>query len=594
TIGVGLEPHEVNGFMVTNAPFVRPLPFGSILYGATLAPDWEVETYVDGQLVSADSTDARGRFSHRLPVVFGNNPVDFIAYGPHGEQQEFQQLFQVSAQDFLPGGDFEYGLSAGRCVTTDCRAEGDLDLRYGITPRVSAQSGLDWLRDSLGRASAHPYAALALLPVNPVSFRLQWQDPGEGTVTGSWQPNVDQSLGVEVARFGEALNNPLVTTVPEQGHATLEYYWRPSWDGRTTYLTIDGLRSVRTGSVFNDARVTTGIATAVGTFLPYIEHDLTTYSASDNAADNVVGLNVLLSSMRTLGWLGEGVAFGGIQRETSGIWSGGITFGFQVSASVRIETGSQWTAGARGPVLTLRALSNLPQARTITTASAGPRRDASQFVAGSVLADDHGGGVTFIAGPELQRAGVGGRVYLDQNADGMFDGADIPLPNVLVRVGTAYTVTDSGGQYRVWDVAPFEPVPVAVDASSLENPLWVSDVRHAILHPWPNRLQTYDVAIVPGGVLEGSVLDGRTANAPAIAGVRLILKQADGTRTLETTTFTDGSYSFLGVAPGQWQLAVDPRDLTVLHGSAAPAQVTIRAVSDGDRVSASITVVPRG
>jgi len=45
-----------------------------------------------------------------LPVRYGENPVDFVAYGPFGEIREFNRTYRVLGE-LLPAGRFEYGLS---------------------------------------------------------------------------------------------------------------------------------------------------------------------------------------------------------------------------------------------------------------------------------------------------------------------------------------------------------------------------------------------------------------------------------------------------------------------------------------------------
>ena len=60
-----------------------------------LGPGWEVEAYRGGRLVAFDSVDGLGQFSIDVPVQYGENPVDFIAYGPFGEVREFNQTYRI-------------------------------------------------------------------------------------------------------------------------------------------------------------------------------------------------------------------------------------------------------------------------------------------------------------------------------------------------------------------------------------------------------------------------------------------------------------------------------------------------------------------
>src|SRR5256886_9751410 len=158
----GPRARALRGFAVTNAPFVRPSLLGSLRYAGTLQPGWSVEAYRAGDLVAYDSTDATGGFAIDLPVRYGENPVDFVAYGPFGEIREFNRTYRVLAE-LLPARQFEYGLSGGRCPQPSftCNATANLDLRYGANRRWTVQGGVDqfWRGPPPGRP--HPDASVA-------------------------------------------------------------------------------------------------------------------------------------------------------------------------------------------------------------------------------------------------------------------------------------------------------------------------------------------------------------------------------------------------------------------------------------------------
>ncbi|PYO64599.1 MAG: hypothetical protein DMD71_12905, partial [Gemmatimonadetes bacterium] len=116
--GVTTGPNlfQIRGLSVTNAPFVRPSLIGSQQYVGELAPGWSIEAYRGGELVAVDSADAGGRYAIELPVRYGENPVDFLAYGPLGELRQFNRTYRVLSE-LLPAKRFEYGASGGSCRT---------------------------------------------------------------------------------------------------------------------------------------------------------------------------------------------------------------------------------------------------------------------------------------------------------------------------------------------------------------------------------------------------------------------------------------------------------------------------------------------
>jgi len=127
-------------------------------------------------------------------------------------------------------------------------------------------------------------------------------------------------------------------------------------------------------------------------------------------------------------------------------------------------------------------------------------------VQGSVLWNRATSELSLTAGPALQRAGIAGRVYLDENVNGRFDAGEPVIPEAFVRLGQSGALTDSAGVFRVWDVVPFEPVALQVDSLSLPSPLWVPATAAASISLAPNRFLPFDVAIVAGGTVEGRVV----------------------------------------------------------------------------------------
>jgi len=216
----GPRSRALEGLAVTNAPFVRPSLIGSLRYAGSLEPGWSVEAYRGGELVAFDSASASGGFAIDLPVRYGENPVDFVAYGPFGEIREFNRTYRVLAE-LLPARRFEYGLSGGRCPQPSftCNATGNLDLRYGASRRWTVQGGLDqFWRDSLPDRT-HPYAALVGNPSN--AWAIQTELVGAGLARGAlkYEPSVDLRFEGEYVHFAHDSASVLAAPGPPRATA---------------------------------------------------------------------------------------------------------------------------------------------------------------------------------------------------------------------------------------------------------------------------------------------------------------------------------------------------------------------------------------
>src|SRR6266480_2604333 len=252
-VSTGPRGRALEGISLTNAPFVRPSLVGSLRYAGSLEPGWSVEAYRGGDLVAFDSTDAAGGFAIDLPVRYGENPVDFVAYGPFGEIREFNRTYRV-LNELLPARRFEYGLSGGRCPppTVICNATANLDLRYGVTRRWTLQGGIDqYWRDSVSDRS-HPYAALTGNPTN--AWAVQSEVIGAGLARGAirYEPSVDLRVEGEYVHF--ARDSASVLAVPgRRAQWTLSGFLRPAtshgfffFDGRVERISTDDGTLTRT------------------------------------------------------------------------------------------------------------------------------------------------------------------------------------------------------------------------------------------------------------------------------------------------------------------------------------------------------------
>jgi hypothetical protein len=98
-----------------------------------------------------------------------------------------------------------------------------------------------------------------------------------------------------------------------------------------------------------------------------------------------------------------------------------------------------------------------------------------------------------------------------------------------------------------------------------------------------------DVPVLSGGIVEGRVVFAGADSAVGIGGLALSVLDATGRVAATVTTFTDGGFVALGLAPGlytvqlgesRWVLRTQP-------------SFTIRTVAEGDRVRDVLITVER-
>jgi len=582
----GPRPRAVRGFVISNSPFLRPTLFGDIPFQGGLGPGWQIEAYRGGRLLAIDSANGLGRFSLDVPVEYGENPVDFVAYGPFGEVRQFNQTYRV-VSDVIPAHRFEYGAALGACRGGSCRANGNLDLRYGVTRRWTVRGGIDqFWRDTMP-ALSHPYVGAAGAIGN--AWALEFEAVANAVVRGvaRFEPSESIRLSTELNHFATSPIEPILTPQGRRTQWTTNAMARPFRHRDDLFVEASLDRITATGGNSSSGRLGVSLYTGRLRLAPAFRFTHFTDPTGIGVGQSFVSVNAFSLPFPELGpVLGRVSGRATWEADTrGGTTTMAAYLSREVVRGVNVEAGAGWNRGL-GTTLTLLLSTELRSVRTTTSVSVpsqGPAV-ASQFVQGSLLYDPASRGMAFATGPSLERAGVSGRVFLDENGDGKWQPDEQVLPDVRVLAGYASALSDSAGRYRVWDLPSFEPVRVTIDSTSLASPLWVPAYSSVSLETGPNRFRGFDIPIVPGGVIEGKLVRQTPSGDAPVAGAKLMLKRRGSRDEQILVTFSDGDFYLIGVRPGEYELSVDGDLLSRLGLEGKPISFTMPASADGATV----------
>jgi hypothetical protein len=570
----GPRARAIRGASATNAPYVRDQFLHDAAFDGMTGPGWTVEAWAGGGLVAFDSSDALGRYSVEVPVRYGENPVEFIAYGPNGEVRSFSRTYQA-VQSQLPARTFEYGLAAGACRRVACDGSANVDLRYGASDRWTVRGGLEASSRAAG-SLLQPYAVLTATPVNPLAVELEALAQGYLRAALRFQPTADLRLGAEAAAFNTGVEAPVLTAAGQTSQARVGLFWRPV--PSNPFLYVDGTvehAGTRSGDR-NSLRLGASLQRAALRVAPYVRV-LRSGGASFTPDGTFVGVS---------GYLLPGPRAGPV---LNGLWTKGrvevggggfsaleLSLARNLAHSLRLEGGVAWRLGERTQ-LTLGVATAFPALRAgASVASVPGGAVSSQYVQGSVVWNRAAGRLTPTPGPSLERAGVAGHVFLDRNADGRRDPGEPGLAAVRLVVGSISVTTDSLGRYEAWNLLPFQAVVISVDTLSLESPLLVPLAPAVRLATAPNRFVALDLAVAEATVLDGEVRRTADDGGRPMPGVDVVVREVRTGRTLRTRTFGDGTFYLTGVLPGEWEVTVDPATVKRLGLAATTVRRLVR------------------
>ncbi len=565
----GPVPSGLLGFAVTNAPYVRPSDFAQEILLGTVPSGWEVELYQHGQLLGYTTSDRLDAYRLDVPLRYGQNPFEIAAYGPTGQVRR-SRLAYVVPFDRLPAGEFEYGVSGGACDRDPCQGQMNLDARYGLLPWLTVRAGLQsYWRDSLADLW-QPYAMFAAQPTRSVNIALEGVAGAFGAGRVTVAPSPDLEARLDHTEFARGAQSPILGSAALERRTIASLFWRPGTSDRAPFLRVDASLYDATMGMSLTTRAT-GTA-RVGR--ARVEVGITHH---DHGA---------LSAQTTLDF-SAGAAFGTVARHFSNAFGRVLVavdpnFGldramarasFGLSSPVRVEMGGGWDRrfGATVEIGITTAFDAL-RAMSRNTYRSDGGLDGLQMFEGSVLWDTRSKSVGFADGRSVGRAGLVGAVFLDANANGRRDPGEEGASGVRVRVGAQSELTDSTGAFAAWDLLPYEPLIVAVDTMSLDNPLWVPARLAVRVAVGPNAFERIEIPMVMAGEVSGKVV--YSVNERPAPGMPLVIESEEGRAVVRTAAFSDGAFYFFGLRPGSYRLAIPAEHLERLGVIAEP--VTFR------------------
>ncbi|MCC7003637.1 MAG: hypothetical protein IT357_15880 [Gemmatimonadaceae bacterium] len=588
-LGTGPQARTLRGVSVTNAPFLRALDYEAIPVRAAGDSAWEVESFVNGRLLRVDTLRA-GQSTVPIAARYGANVVDLVARGPGGLVQRASHFVSLAATEFLRPGRVEYGVSAGSCRFTACDAAANGDLRVGLRSDLTARAGLDWQRDSTSTDVARPYAGVSWLAHPSFTALALAQLGSEVSSVMRWQPTLNRAVQLE--RTSLARGDPFGRAAGGAAErVAASAFWRPSWWQEAAFVNVSWRDEHADIGATERGRVAIGARTRIGQLFPFVQYDRIARPGVASFYRQAGGLSLFTTpSSRSGAWYARLWGYVNTEWRNDGSRSLDLTVAQTFSNSFRAEVSLGAQSGS-GPRYGLRMYTDFPRARVITTAQHDPVNGygGTHQVQGAVFVDPDRRVLALSRGPLLLRGAVGGRVFLDLNANGVFDADEQPLAGVNVRVGAASAASDADGWYRVWDVLPFEPVRLEVERLTLESPLWVPAFERIEIEPTPNSVRRVDVPVLSGGIVEGRVVFAGPDSTMGVGGLTLSVLDATGRVVATVTTFTDGGFVALGLAPGLYPVRLDDSPWVMR----TRPSFTIRTVAEGDRVRDVLITVER-
>ena len=644
------------GVKISNFPLNRINNFSRTTLRGNLQPNWDVELYRNDSLLLTTRSNAKGEYEFvDVPLLTGTNVIRLVFYGPFGEVREETKQFIVGA-DLIKQGAFQYELVATKqdedlvpINETDDTGQGKFravgDIAYGLTDNIAllGQSATLTLDDdnrhdyiSTGFGTAIGGVFWRSLYINDISSNNESDnnsvltsgstDGGyafdnriqtliyDTNVVGEWQEFQDNFVSEDTESIATPLDRKL--------HIALDRYIAMPDTYPSLNLGLDGEQKDFINNSKN-VEITQRTSTYLGRSsitneIKYINNEESTTDNNftfliPNPIDTTNNDNEVTSppSEQWEGTLRTSTIFGTTDVRADllydihpdfNITGINLTGNYHLSDVLSLQPSAVYITGFDDQDKQSElGLSVIRDFETFQWNISAAYNDQGEYRAGT--------NVTFAVGQnpannnqfemfrnQIANTGILDTVaFVDRNGDGIQDENEEALPNVAFQVdqNVSEDKTNNNGHAMIAQLPVGEPIGVAVDGASLEDPAFkpVNAGKEVVLRPGvPVRLE---FPIAPTGSTEGTVyLKSTSGNIRPASNVTVDIVR-DGKIVKSVKTAFDGYYIFEFVTPGVYTVQINPDQAQRLNLSVSESPKNVIIKDETSLISGIDWVVSR-
>jgi hypothetical protein len=568
--------NPVIGVQFTNTPTTFRRSFGSYKLSDRTDPGWTVELYVNNVLVDYMKADASGFFTFDVPLVYGNSAVKLKFYGPWGEERTREQNI-VIPYNFLPVKTMEYSASAGIVEDSLMSRFSRTTINYGLTRSLTIGGGYEYL-SSVTSGSFMPFINGSLRITNNI------------LVAGDFAYGV-RAKGAFSYRLPSNIQLDLNYTWYKKGQTAIDYLYR---EERKASLSLP----IRLGKILTFQRLSVYQIVLPGSY--YTTGEWLFSGSLFGVNTNLTTYGIFIGATQPNIYSNLSLAFRLPARFTL---MPQIQYGYTQNALLSARLRLEKMAGSHG-FLYLQYERNL--INNINLAEVGIRYDFSfaqvgfttmqsntrtalvQYARGSLIADTK---TEYLKADNSMNVGKGGITviaYLDINANGGRDPGEPRVNTVNLHAnGGRIVKNESDTTIRILGLEPYTSCFIELDADGFENISWRLPVKTLSVVVDPDILKVVKIPISVQGEASGNI-EMKEGGVTKGAG-RIIVNFFNYSGKLAGRTLTEdnGSYNYLGLAPGEYNVLADSAQMRKLEMHTVPGfrKFSVKASKDGDYVT---------
>jgi hypothetical protein len=563
----------VVGVQFTNTPTTYRRSFGSYTLSDFTEPGWLVELYVNNVLVDYIKADASGFFTFEVPLVYGNSGVKLQFYGPWGEERSKEQNISIPF-NFLPKGEFEYKISAGMVEDGRNSRFSRTNFNYGIARRITVGGGVEYL-SSVTTGN--------FMPFMNTSFRLG----SSLLISGEYTYGV-RSKGILSYRLPSNVQFELNYTKYKKGQKAIYYNYL---EERKVSVSVP----IRGANFATYSRLTLNQIIMPAT--KYTTAELLLSGAISGVNTNFTTYSLLSDNAQPYTYSNLSLSF---RLPGSFILTPQTQFDYNHANFISVKCGLEKHLFKNG-FMNLSYEQNFRS--NFSNIEMGLRYDFSfaqvgfstrrsnnvttlvQSASGSLMVDAK---TKYLGANNRASVGKGGITllsYLDLNCNGKREADEPKAFGLILHInGGRVELNEKDTTIRVFELEPYTNYLVTLDGSGFDNIAWQIQKKNISVAIDPNMFKLIEVPIAVVGEAAGTVYFGDSSEQKGIGRIIVNFYRSDSSLAARTLTESDGYFSYLGLAPGEYDARIDTAQLNKVNMTVTPSSLhfTISAGYDGD------------
>ena len=560
------------GIQITNEQTKLPTFFSDFTFEDQIDPFWEVELYQNGQLVDHQVSDEQGYYKFILPVDYGQSNIEIRYYGPNGEYEAKQEVINIPTQ-FLRPGEIRYAIGAGQMPSMEKElfeyAGGSLN--FGLTHWMSNTSSISYniyskkidVATSLSfKAADNIFSSINFVPEQYTDLNTNMWFTEFGSYSISWKRYLNNSQSYKT---GMRHQFRLRTTLPRLANLPFN-------------LSINATRNQTVGISSN--MVTANMSMNLRPINLSSYYTISFTQDKENKIDNIFQM-ISTNLMYSIPWMNKLSEHLGPASISLGTGYNITNNQFQMLTLNYGQSLSNWLSFSGGLSKSLTYSDapisynvglrlNLPQFRSSTTGRGSGVGELfyTQEIEGT-LGFVPSQGEFIIANPSIRSSVASSaaniRVFLDENGNEVYDSGEQLVPGINAYIPEASANRRSvGGMLQFYNLIPYNRYNVYIRTDQIKNPLWIPEFTEFSFIADPNVYKPIDIPCYAGAVIEGRVAKVVKDSAYEQAGVKVHVMKSDSSFYQQIPVFSDGSFYFMGVPPGEYTAWVDSTQLAIL------------------------------